>query len=146
MAHADGRLSDEDYLARVASVRREQAAAPPARAGAAVPADRALAYLRNLAETWANPGIRPETRAQVIHAVYERIEVRGLDFAEVKLTPEAYAHGLALALPERVSRVRAGLACPRGLRHAEPCRNGNIANLSTQIRELTGCTSPAYSP
>jgi len=35
----------------------------------------------------------------VIHAVYERIEVRGLDFAEVKLTPEAYAHGLALALP-----------------------------------------------
>ena len=69
----------------------------------------------NLAETWANPGIRPETRAQVIHAVYERIEVRGLDFAEVKLTPEAYAHGLALALPERVSRARAGLACPRGL-------------------------------
>ncbi|MGI8871991.1 MAG: hypothetical protein ACR2KI_05240 [Candidatus Limnocylindria bacterium] len=89
MAHADGRLSDEDYLARVASVRREQAAAPAARAYAAVPADRALAYLRNLAETWANPGIRPETRAQVIHAVYERIEVRGLDFAEVKLTPEA---------------------------------------------------------
>ena len=81
MAHADGRLSDEDYLARVASVRREQAAAPPARGGAAVPADRALAYLRNLAETWANPGIRPETRAQVIHAVYERIEVRGLEFA-----------------------------------------------------------------
>ncbi len=33
--------------------------------------------------------------------------------------PEAYAHGLALALPERVSRVRAGLACPRGLRHAK---------------------------
>ena len=99
----------------MASVRKEQAAAPPARAGAAVPADRALAYLRNLAETWANPGIRPETRAQVIHAVYERIEVRGLDFAGVKLTPEAYAHGLALALPERVSRVRAGLACPRGL-------------------------------
>ena len=87
MAHADGRLSDEDYLARVASVRREQATAPPARAGAAVPADRALAYLRNLAETWANPGIHPETRAQVIHAVYERIEVRGLDFAEVKLRP-----------------------------------------------------------
>ena len=70
---------------------------------------------RNLAETWANPGIRPETRAQVIHAVHERIEVRGLDFAGVKVTPEAYAHGLALALPERVSRVRAGLACPRGL-------------------------------
>ena len=44
LAHADGRLSDEDYLARVASVRREQAAAPPARAGAAAPADRALAY------------------------------------------------------------------------------------------------------
>lgn len=78
LAHADGRLSDEDYLARVASVRREQAAAPPARAGAAAPADRALACLRNLAETWANPGIHPETRAQVIHAVYERIEVRGL--------------------------------------------------------------------
>ena len=78
LAHADGRLSDEDYLARVASVRREQGAAP---------ADRALAYLRNLAETWANPGIRPETRAQVIHAVYERIEVRGLTSRRSSLRP-----------------------------------------------------------
>ena len=74
LAHADGRLSDEDYPARVASVRREQAAAPPARAGAAAPATgHSPTY-----ETWANPDIRPETRAQVIHAVYERIEVRGL--------------------------------------------------------------------
>jgi len=32
--------------------------------------------------------------------------VRGSEFVAVRLTPSAYAHGLALALPERVALAR----------------------------------------
>jgi hypothetical protein len=38
----------------------------------------------------------------VIHAVYERIVVAGPTFVSARLTPAAYAHGLALALPDAV--------------------------------------------
>jgi hypothetical protein len=35
-------------------------------------------------------------------SVYEEVVVRGEEFVRVRLTPEAYAHGLALALPAEV--------------------------------------------
>jgi hypothetical protein len=38
----------------------------------------------------------------VIHAMYERITVAGPEIVGVRLTQAAYAHGLALALPEKV--------------------------------------------
>jgi hypothetical protein len=38
----------------------------------------------------------------MIQSVYEEIVVRGEEFVSVRLTPEAYAHGLALALPAEV--------------------------------------------
>ena len=38
----------------------------------------------------------------MIQSVYEEIVVRGEEFVSVRLTPEAYAHGLALALPAAV--------------------------------------------
>ena len=71
-------------------------------------------YLRELAETWADAD--EQARANLIHAIYDRIEVAGPDFIGVSLTPEAERHGLALALPEEVTiRSNAVLACPRGL-------------------------------
>ena len=36
-----------------------------------------------------------------MHAIYERITVAGPEIVGVRLTQAAYAHGLALALPER---------------------------------------------
>jgi hypothetical protein len=42
----------------------------------------------------------------VIHAVYERIVIEGPRFVGLRLTPAAYAHGLALALPEKVEMAR----------------------------------------
>ena len=53
-----------------------------------------------------------EERSDVIHAVYERIVVEGPRFVGVRLTPAAYQHGLALALPDAV------LARPTGLEPA----------------------------
>ena len=38
----------------------------------------------------------------MIQSLYEEIVVRGTEFVSVRLTPEAYAHGLALALPQEV--------------------------------------------
>ena len=41
-----------------------------------------------------------------MHAIYERITVAGPEIVGVRLTQAAYAHGLALALPEKVEMAR----------------------------------------
>ncbi len=45
----------------------------------------------------------------MIHAIYERIVIEGPRFVGLRLTPEAYRHGLALALPEAVMARPTGL-------------------------------------
>jgi hypothetical protein len=49
----------------------------------------------------------------VLHAIYDRMTVAGPEIVGVRLTQAAYAHGLALALPEKVE-----LAPPAGVGHA----------------------------
>ena len=66
-----------------------------------LPAGRALEWLDVLAETWQRAEV-VEEKSDVIHAVYERIVVEGPRFVSARLTPAAYRHGLALALPEAV--------------------------------------------
>ena len=70
-----------------------------------MPADRAVEWLRALSETWQQAEV-PEARSELLHAIYERIVVAGREFVSARLTPAAYAHGLALALPEIVVSVR----------------------------------------
>ena len=41
-----------------------------------------------------------------MHAIYERITVAGSRIVGIRLTSAAYAHGLALALPEEVELAR----------------------------------------
>jgi len=48
----------------------------------------------------------PEEKADLVHAIYERIVVAGRSIQSVRLTLAAYAHGLALALPEEVVMAR----------------------------------------
>jgi len=55
----------------------------------------------------------PEAKADLLHAIYERIVVSGRKIVSVRLTPAAYAHGLALALPDKVAMAR-----PTGVRRA----------------------------
>jgi hypothetical protein len=66
---------------------------------------RSAVRLEILAETWQRAEV-PEEMSDVLHAVYERIVVAGPEFVGVRLTPAAYAHGLALALPEKVAMTR----------------------------------------
>jgi hypothetical protein len=42
------------------------------------------------------------SKADLMHAIYERIVIGGPRFVGLRLTPAAYRHGLALALPEAV--------------------------------------------
>ena len=48
----------------------------------------------------------PKEKADLMHAIYERITVAGPEIVGVRLTPAAYAHGLALALPEKAAMAR----------------------------------------
>lgn len=40
--------------------------------------------------------------ADLVAGIYERITVTGEAFVSARLTPDAYAHGLSLGLPETV--------------------------------------------
>ena len=42
----------------------------------------------------------------LMHAIYDRVTVAGPEIVGVRLTQAAYAHGLALALPEKVEMAR----------------------------------------
>ena len=62
-------------------------------------------WLRTLSATWMEADV-PEAKAELLHAIYERIVVTGRKIVSIRLTPSAYAHGLALALPDKVARAR----------------------------------------
>ena len=64
-----------------------------------------------LAESWHKADL-VEEKSDVIHAIYERIVIEGPRFVGLRLTPAAYRHGMALALPEAV------LARPTGVGRA----------------------------
>ena len=102
--HVGGEMDDAVYLARLAQLRAALAAVDDAPLEG-VPAERAVAWLRALAETWMSADVREE-KADLLHAIYERIVVAGRSFVSARLTPAAYAHGLALALPEKVVMAR----------------------------------------
>jgi hypothetical protein len=104
LEHVGGGISDDTYLARLKQFRISLAEIEET-AQVGVPAERAVAWLRALGETWNQADV-PEARSDLLHAIYERIVVAGRDFVSARLTPAAYANGLALALPEQVVRAR----------------------------------------
>ena len=48
----------------------------------------------------------PEVRADLLHAIYDRLVVAGRSIVGARLTPAAYSNGLALALPQLSWRAR----------------------------------------
>jgi hypothetical protein len=119
LEHAAGRIDDETYLARAASLRAEAKKASresrPVRAP--IPIDKVAAKLHSIPETWKHA--TPQGRAELLNSIYERIVVRGEEIVRVRLTPDAYAQGLAKALPEEVALAPEwGLARPTGFEPA----------------------------
>ena len=109
--HAAGRLEDAVYLDRLRALR-ESKESLEVNASGAMSAEVALAWLRTLSSTWSDADV-PEAKADVLHAIYERIVVTGRTIVSIRLTPSAYAHGLGVALPDKVA-----LARPTGLEPA----------------------------
>ena len=101
LEHAAGSLGDDAYLARL----NQQRDAVTERTAAGPPAERALEWLRALGESLQAPE-KSKEKADLMHAIYGRITVAGPEIVGVRLTQEAYAHGLALALPEKVELAR----------------------------------------
>jgi len=101
LEHAAGSLGDDAYLARL----KVHAAA----AGRGHRADGCRATGRACARVAARPrrvAPAPEKskeKADLMHAIYDRITVTGPEIVGVRLTQAAYAHGLALALPKRLN-------------------------------------------
>jgi hypothetical protein len=98
-SNAQDEISDEAYLARKRQLRAELAALE--QPGSGLPAQRAVEWLRAFAESWRDADV-PEAKADLVHTIYERIVVAGRNIVSARLTPAAYEHGLALALPEAV--------------------------------------------
>jgi len=93
-----------EYLARLRALR-EQRDAIVERTAQGLPGQRAVEWLRALGESFQAADI-PKEKADLMHAIYERITVAGPLIVGVRLTQAAYAHGLALALPEKVEMAR----------------------------------------
>jgi hypothetical protein len=77
----------------------------------------AAAYIRNVAAAWAKA--QPATRATMNQSVHERVVVKGDEFVSIRLTPEACAHGFAIALPGEVIGPNMALARPTGVEHGD---------------------------
>jgi hypothetical protein len=101
--NAEGKLDDRAYFERKRQLRSEiEALGRSTRPG--IPAARAIEWLRALHGTWHASDV-DEAKAELLHAIYDRIVVAGPTIVSVRLTPAAQAHGLTLALPE-VARAR----------------------------------------
>ena len=107
MDHAEDRISNEAYLTHHGELKTRLATFDEPQAGH-VPAKRAVEWLRALGETWATADV-PEAKTDLLHAIHERIVVAGPVFVSSRLTPAAYAHGLAIVLPVVVLASPAGL-------------------------------------
>ena len=95
-------LRDRDASALDAEMRRldgEEAAAKLPQSADVVPADVAVAYLRELPVTWRKAA-GGTGRQLTADALFDRIEVLGLQEATVHLSEHAIRHGVAAALPE----------------------------------------------
>jgi hypothetical protein len=93
-------MNERAFLVAMRRLNQEHAALNEDLPRKSIDVVTAVEYIRTFAASWAKA--KPPTRATMIQSVYEEIVVRGEEFVSVRLTPEAYAHGLALALPADV--------------------------------------------
>ncbi len=99
-AFAAGEIGERELIVGMRRLKEEAAAAPRPRVGSAVTEAAAIAYIRQFAISWASA--RPQSRASLLRTIYREIVVRGDEFISIFLTDEAYAHGLAAAMPQEV--------------------------------------------
>jgi hypothetical protein len=104
LEHAAGRLEDAAYLERLHELRDAKDSLDRKSADGISP-ERAVEWLQAMSATWRAAEV-PAEKSDLLHAIYDRITVAGRKIVSVRLTPSAYAHGFALALPEKVVLAR----------------------------------------
>jgi hypothetical protein len=129
--HVAERIDDAAYLERLGHLRADLVAVDAAPRGD-LTAKRAVEWLRVLSETWVTADIR-EAKADLLHAIYERITVVGRSIVSVRLTPAAYAN-----------RRRAIWRARRdpSARSNPQIRRGRGARGGASGRLITGAVSP----
>ena len=107
------RLNERDFLVAMERLREEERLASVRRPAGVYDPEAAVAKIRDFKGSW-DAAAEP-ARAAMLQSVYDEVVVEGEEFAYVTLTPDAYACGMALALPEE---VRMSLARPTGFEPA----------------------------
>jgi hypothetical protein len=110
---AANRLNERDFLTAIEHLREEERLATVRPAVGRYEPEMAIAKIRGFKSSWE--AASESGRAAMVQAVYDEVVVEGEEFAYVQLTPDAYACGMALALPEEVHMV---LARPTGFEPA----------------------------
>ena len=87
LEHAAGGLGDDTYLTRMKALR-EQGDAIVERTAPGLPGQRAVEWLRAISESIQIADV-PKEKADLMHAIYERITVAGLEIVGVRLTASA---------------------------------------------------------
>jgi hypothetical protein len=94
-----------------------------------IPADVAVRYMQDLPETWRKAEGGPG-RQLLASALFDQIDVLGMQEATVHLSAHAVRHGLAAALPQEVGILVSG----RGERRQATLRHLNVpASLPLEI-------------
>lgn len=99
LQHAAGRLEDAVYRERLHELRDAKENLERTGADGIAPAG-AVAWLRELSAAW-RAAEAPAERADLLNAIHDRITAAGRRIVSATLSPSAYAHGFALALPEK---------------------------------------------
>jgi len=97
---AAGRMGERAFLAAVRPLNEEEVALVNHRPRTGVDSAKAVEYIRNFAASWAKANA--PTTATMIQSLYGEIVVRAEEFVSVRLSPEAFAYGLSLALPHEI--------------------------------------------
>jgi hypothetical protein len=87
LEHAAGGLGDDTYLTRLKALREVRDAITE-RTAPGVPGHRAVEGLRTLGQSLQEADA-PEEKADLLHAIYERIVVTGRTIVSTRLTPPA---------------------------------------------------------
>jgi len=105
-------LGDEAYLARL-KVLRQQRDVIVERRACGLPGERAIEWLRAVGASLQATDVSKE-KADLMHAIYDRITVAGHEIVGVRLTQAAYAQRIGACAARKVE-----LARPTGLGRAD---------------------------
>jgi len=102
-ALAKKRISGADFFSSLQALEEQERTLDATQPALQLTASEAIAYMRDFRSMWGDAD--EQAQADLVHALYERIEVVGPEFVGVTLTREAEAHGLAIpgVLPEQVT-------------------------------------------